>query len=319
MITELQKYQGCLLGFIIGNIVGKPFYRLKKKELDIVLNSRKDFKYYKKIKNSTISDDIEPSIILLRSLTKNKDYNINDIIDKFYFWNTTCPLCIASSLSIILNHKNDIDTILKNSSKRLYNNTNGLFLLRIIPIALFNKYKNIIELDKIIEEQTKLTNPSKQCIECSKILIKIIINCLNSDEKKEILIENIKKDIVCKDNIEIFNNVKKSPIFVNYNKLELEPNCMMCHEYYISVKTVIYVFLNNNIFENGLKNILSLGGNTIVNTALYGSIYGAYYGIKKIPERYKGFVILDNNQRIKKNKDIRINDSYILASILCNP
>ena len=253
MIQQLYKYQGCLVGFIVGNIIGKPFYKLRLKEIDIILKSRKNFKYNNKIRNCSISDDLEPSIILLRSLIVNKDYITEDILNKFYLWNNTCPLCITSNLCSCFNNRDDLDTILRKTLKCHYNNSNGFFLLRIVPIALFNKYKNITEIYKIIEEQTKLTNPVKYCIEISNIFFKILTS-----------------------------------------------------------------FLNNNNFIKGLKKMLSLGGNTIVNVSLYGALFGSYYGIKNISEKYRAYIILNNNDRVKKIKDIRINDSYILGSILCN-
>ena len=317
MIQQLYKYQGCLVGFIVGNIIGKPFYKLRLKEIDIILKSRKNFKYNNKIRNCSISDDLEPSIILLRSLIVNKDYITEDILNKFYLWNNTCPLCITSNLCSCFNNRDDLDTILRKTLKCHYNNSNGFFLLRIVPIALFNKYKNITEIYKIIEEQTKLTNPVKYCIEISNIFFKILTSFLNNNIKKNEVIDNISKDIIYPENKEIFNNVFKSPIYI-HNKLELETNSIMKHEYFISLKSALFVFLNNNNFIKGLKKMLSLGGNTIVNVSLYGALFGSYYGIKNISEKYRAYIILNNNDRVKKIKDIRINDSYILGSILCN-
>jgi len=58
-------------------------------------------------------------------------------------------------------------------------------------------------------------------------------------------------------------------------------------EAFNSVPTAIYSFLASSSFEDSLIYSVSLGGDTDTITAMCGAIAGAWWGVEKIPERWR--------------------------------
>jgi ADP-ribosylglycohydrolase len=78
------------------------------------------------------------------------------------------------------------------------------------------------------------------------------------------------------------------------SRIFYKPDCLSIElsdasGYIVDALTIaIWGLYNYDNFEEGMLEILKLGGDTDTNCAIYGQLAGAYYGVENIPERWLG-------------------------------
>jgi ADP-ribosyl-[dinitrogen reductase] hydrolase len=165
---------------------------------------------------------------------------------------------------------------------------NGVLMrLAAIPMILAGNSKSVIAS---CAEQSRMTHPSSQSIECSMIMGSIINNILSGEREKDrvvrfyLLDEEAKKEYQeqydkygCHHNgsIESIKNVE----YINSDGSDMSGSGY-CVD---TLRSALWAFMTTDNFRDGLKKVVSLGEDTDTTGAVYGQIAGAYYGLSQIP------------------------------------
>ncbi len=242
-----------------------------------------------------IIGDLAGSIYEFEQTKNIKSINVNEIINDNSFYSDDTILTIAIADAIV--HNRDYEKYLKYYIKKYSNykpNISPYFknafspniikwakgdyvgnsrgngaMMRISPVGyLFNSEKDVINNSYLA---TIPSHNSKEAINCSRIVALIIYYLRNGMDLKEVF----KKLNIC---------VKYEP-FVKFNTT--------CYE---TLNNCLYVLENSTSFEDAIRLIISMGGDTDTNACIVGSMAEAIYGIndelidkmnKKIPCEFK--------------------------------
>lgn len=229
-----------MYGAIIGDLAGSIYEYNQTKEIkNIVKNEIIE-------ENSFYSDDTILTIAIIDAIMNNKDYEsyLKNYIKKYASYKPNYTPYFKSSFS---------PNMIKwaNGDISLQSKGNGA-LMRISPVGfLFNREK------EVIENAISATIPSHNTDEAisSAIKLSLIIFYLRMGIPKE--------DIYKKLKIEL----KYNP-FTKFN--------MTCSE---TLDNCLYTFFYSNSFNDAIKKIIYMGGDTDTNAAIVGSLAEAAYKI----------------------------------------
>ena len=242
-----------------------------------------------------IIGDLAGSIYEYEQTKKISNINIKNIIEDNAFYSDDTILTIAI-LDAILNDRN-YDKYLKNYIKKYSNykpNHNPYFettfsprlikwangnmscdsigngaMMRISPIGfMFESEGEILQNAKFA---TIPSHNSKEAIDCATKIALIIFY----------LRKGLSKD-------EVFNKLNIELKYEPFNKFNVT-----CYE---TINNCLYAFYHSNGFEDAIKKIVFMGGDTDTNACIVGSLAEAEYGISdelinkvnnKIPDEFK--------------------------------
>lgn len=166
---------------------------------------------------------------------------------------------------------------------------NGVLMrMAAIPMILHGNVNSVLAS---CAEQSKMTHPSSQSIECTMIMGAIIDKILSGErDKKKILKFNSLFDESGKEYYQemyaqngCHNNDRiegiKSVVYAD------SPDSLISGGGYCvyTLEAALWAFLNTDSYKAGLKKVVALGDDTDTTGAVYGQIAGAYYGLSAIP------------------------------------
>lgn len=270
-----NKIKGAIYGSINGDIQGLIYEGVKPKYIG----------YENILKNNFFnqySDDTEHLLITIKTFIKNKDSSENfnkSFIKEIQKWFFTLPYGIG---------KATIKSIIKSfftKKSGVLSQGNGA-LMRLGVLGLF------LDKDKI-EEYVKsnciLTHNSEESILTSIIFAKLVNHLLN-DELDFNYIFKIMSDnennewlTFVLDIISNINNINGNNLSVKDISKKWTKDKGAYGYTFVTLSLSIYTFLiNKNNYEQGLKDIISCGGDTDTNAFVYGLLSGTYNGVNNI-------------------------------------
>lgn len=299
--------RGCLWGAICGDVIG---YRYKY--TDSASKLKKDLSVCKKsldvlgggifkLNIGQLGSLSEIMVTLLYSIVTNQCIYNPVVATRYYgiWYNSgifektgfgpkninTLDLSIQNAFTINygLDETTNYEKILANSDKLNFDNKTGTFLIRCIPIAIYFYYqsKNVSFNNFItyITEDCKITHPHDDCINMALMYAYSIFLSLSGTNKNDIFNTIINTNFRNDTHKKILRDSQFSPKY---------DTCSAWKEFHFgcSIQSAFYYFMNGESIENAFKNIIEAGGNTDLNCAIFGALYGAYYGFTSIPKRW---------------------------------
>lgn len=166
---------------------------------------------------------------------------------------------------------------------------NGVLMrLGAIPMILHGQPTAVLAS---CAEQSKMTHPSSQSIECSMLMGAIIDKILSGErDKKKLLNFNTLFDDAGKEYYQemhakhgccVNDRIEgiKSVVYADSPASIISGNGY-CVD---TLEAALWAFLNTDSYKEGLKRVVALGDDTDTTGAVYGQIAGAYYGLNAIP------------------------------------
>jgi len=233
---------GCdsMYGAIIGDLAGSTYEYEQTKQV-------KSIKVDKIIEdNSFYSDDTILTIAIADAILHNRDYEkyLRYYIQKYQTYKPNFSPYFKTPFSPSLikwGNENNIGTSIGNGA-----------MMRISPVGfMFDEEKDVVENARLA---TIPSHNSEEAISCAT-RIALIIFYLRRGYSLD----------------EIYNNLSielKFKPFTNFNTT--------CNE---TIDNCLYVLYNSNSFEDAIRKIISLGGDTDTNACIVGSMAEALYGI----------------------------------------
>ncbi len=283
-----KSFIGCITGCAVGDSLGLPFEGLSEKRIKKMFKTIDE--HHLLLKKGMISDDTEHSIIVMKSLIYSKGdkalyiSKMSKLLRKWFILlppatgKATAKACLKLLIGI---------SPLKSG---IFSAGNG----SAMKSAMLGVYFDDIDKIKLFSKLTTIITHSDIKAEIGALIVAFTTYLAIRNENIDFdfyLNEttNLLKPYKCEDFIKILNDViisvKSGESLRNY--LDKNNQKGVSAYVYHTVPAVIHCFLRNqNDFENGIKEIISTGGDTDTTAAILGSISGAKLGIDKIPQKW---------------------------------
>ena len=304
-LDYLDKFSGTLLGVSIGDTLGHPFEGMLRERIYSHFKDFKEFIINKKKFFGTYTDDTQLTLHTAEALIQGSGFNINNFIREYVKWLEDPPIgpgfgCISSIQKL----KYGISW-----EKAASNSGGNGTAMRVSPIGLFY-CKDIKNLEKSALKSSIITHSHPAASAGAIVIARAIAFLIDKkpetvfsiDEFFETIILSISnsQERIWEEFIVILNKVKqnlsisieaglikfsqvgvKSPYFI-----EEYLGKAFVHPYTLStVACAIFVFLKNlNSFEDCIFQLATAGGDSDTVGAIGGSLAGAYFGLKNIPD-----------------------------------
>lgn len=154
--------------------------------------------------------------------------------------------------------------------------------MRVAPIGLFY-YNDPYELRKAAYISSMITHSHPLAMEGAALEAYAVTLALK--EEKEFLDKLI--DFTCNDIYRGKLDCIRKLSLIKQNKREIVNELGNGIEAFNSVPIAIYSFIVSSSFEDSLIYSISLGGDTDTIAAMCGAIAGAWWGVEKIPAKWK--------------------------------
>ncbi len=266
-MESYDKFIGGLFGVAIGDALGAPFEFIRATPKipytgilsDVSVSVQ--FKFHKMIiQPSSITDDTEMTIQLLKSILFENKYDTDKVIKNYLLWVNMKGTPLGKNTRNLMKGVTTINGFrkrqLKIDTKDVESNGS---LMRCFPIALLDNWRIISDID------VSLTNDNDVNRECSLIYLGLIRHIIFGEKLKlKCSQKSIKKAIKnALNNVIIDVSIQKG---------------WVVHALYVCLIT----FFNCDSFQNGMNFIAKhfIKGDTDTIMAITGGILGSYFGFE---------------------------------------
>ncbi len=238
------------------------------------------------------TDDTSMALCLAESLIEKKVFNASDQVDKYIRWRDNGYL---SSNGRCFDIGNTVDRALKqyeatgnpfSGGKDTYSAGNGS-LMRLTPMAMFTAH-DPVRGPELCGESSKTTHATRVCVDACRYFGGLLIGALVGVDK-EILLSSLYRPINLKwDRLELHEKIEE--IATGSFKKDLTHNGAIRGNGYVvnSLQAALWAFYHTANFKDGALLAVNLGEDADTTGAIYGQLAGAAYGIKGIPEAWRG-------------------------------
>lgn len=294
-MEEKNRFIGCLVGLAVGDAYGTTYEFKNRANMPSVESLPDEITGLGpfNMKPGEWTDDTSMALCLAESLVE-KGWDTDDQMKRFIKWwqegyNSVTGECfdIGGATKRALSNYNMLGQFIIDPQAA----GNGV-LMRLAPVPMFLYCKDdCIYILKRCADQSAMTHPSSESIECSMIM-GAIINKILSGEKDKMKILNF-TTLLDEDSKRMYDEMYKHYNCRPNKRIEQikevlykeSPESLISGDGYCvyTLEAALWAFLTTDDFKSGLKKIVSLGDDTDTTGAVYGQIAGAYYGIDNIP------------------------------------
>ena len=276
------------LGLASGDALGAPVEFVTSRNIIAHIDELKNFRDNGIFPKGVWTDDTSMALCLGDSLYEKQGYDSYDVMDKYLEWRD-------HGLNSFFNYGegigNQVDTALDEyesepvvpvDKERVWSAGNGS-IMRLAPIIIATydmKIQDVVYLSKISARETHYSEEAEAGTEIFGAMLYLALH----GEKKEKILSH--EELLKYSTGEVYNDIL-SRIFSKPDCLSIELSDVS--GYIVDALTIaIWGLYNHDNFEEGMLEVLKLGGDTDTNCAIYGQLAGAYYGVENIPERWLG-------------------------------
>ena len=241
------------------------------------------------LKSGQWTDDTSMALCLAESLIECHGFHPQDQMDRYVKWYRHGYL---SSTGICFDIGNTTEDALEKyimtgqpfcGNDDAHSAGNGS-IMRLAPVPLY--YANDARLAmKYCGESSMTTHGTKECVDACKFLGALIIGAVRGVDKEKLLMP-------CYHPItDYWDTEKLSPaiqqIAAGSYKSKQPPEIKGTGYVVDSLEAALWAFYHSDTFEQGALLAVNLGDDADTTGAVYGQLAGAFYGIDKIPKRWR--------------------------------
>lgn len=277
--STISKYQGCLVGSAVGDALGAPAEFLSPEQI------QKEYGVIREMvggglmkwREGQFTDDTEQTLIIVDSLLENQKYIPEDIANRLLLWFKDEPKDVggttATSLSILAQGHS-----WRESGKLAVlfgaGPTNGS-LMRTAPIGLYLR-RHPEKIEQAAAEISAITHADEDCILACQ-LASHLVALLASGYSKQRAISFLQKKYApnSKAGIELRNALSGYVRPTRFGHV------------FDTLATALTSFLEAKTFDEAVVKAVNAGWDTDTQASVAGAFAGAFWGIKRIPERWR--------------------------------
>ena len=301
--TLKSRFQGGLFGIAIGDALGAAVEFKKPGTFPLVTEFRGGGPF--NIPAGYWTDDTSMALCLATSLRRKNTFDPLDQIKLYSEWYTdgrfsstgTCFDIGITTREAIMQFAATNKSYSSNTDPNAAGNGS---LMRLLPIPLVY-YKRPYLAKYYAELSSKVTHPTKECLEACNYFSELICRACNSAQKEEI----------CSPIRGKFSKNIQEIIDGSYKRKQ--PPTIIGSGYVVkSLEAALWAFYTTKSYEEAVLKAVNLGDDSDTTGAICGQLAGVYYGIDGIPKRWKEAVTQPNllqevaNQLLETSATIKI-------------
>ena len=294
MNKEKTNIRDSIIGFAIGDALGVPAEFKSRRELKMypIKDMIPDQTY--NIPAGTWSDDTSMTLATLDSIILKKEIDVNNIADRFLEWFRNSKYTATgevfdigrSTLQSLARYESKLTDANNCGGTSEIENGNGS-LMRMLPVAYYIYYRNIVEDKKIYElvkNVSSITHAHEISILGCYIYVRYVIELLNGKDRVYAYnnIQNL--------NYSMFNEsvINKYERILKDNIKNLDEESILSTGYVVrTLEATLWLFLNANDYNESILKAVNLGDDADTVAACTGGLLGIYYGSENIKDSWK--------------------------------
>ena len=287
MITEIERYQGALLGLAAGDAVGTTLEFSAPGSFEPINDMVGGGPF--NLKPGQWTDDTSMALCLAESLIKSRGFDARDQMNRYVRWlrhgylsSTGECFDIGNTVSHALNTYLKTGNPLAGSTDP--NAAGNGSLMRLAPAPLFFA-RDPEKAVRMSAESSRTTHGAITCIDACRYFGGLITGAVNGASKDELLKDHYSpaaglwdREPLCQEIDEIARGS-----FKDKNPPEIRGSGYVVK----SLEAALWAFYHGSNFREGCLLAVNLGDDADTTGAIYGQIAGAYYGIEGIPREWK--------------------------------
>lgn len=283
MITEQERYQGCLLGLAAGDALGTTVEFKSPGSFTPLTDMVGDGPFG--LEPGEWTDDTSMALCLAESLVTCGRFDARDQMDRYVRWrkeghlssNGTC-FDIGNTVSGALSQYIKTGDPFAGSTDP--DSAGNGSLMRLAPIPLFFA-SDPEKAVRMCAESSRTTHGALTCLDACRYFGGLLVGAINGIPKEELLsdlhapVDGLwEKAPLCPEVHEIARGSFKTR----------EPPKIVGSGYVVkSLEAALWAFHKASTFEEGCLLAVNLGDDADTTGAIYGQIAGAHYGVSGIP------------------------------------
>lgn len=291
-----DKIRGMLVGLAVGDAIGAPVEFGYSS--DFIREEMQRLAHYHEnlaMPKGVWTDDTSMALCLADSLIEKKGYDSYDIMDKYSAWefsgyrsffpmgfgvglHTDEAICEYAENPVISKDKPETESI-----------ANGC-LMRLAPIIMANTEASVQDVLELAKLSCWETHNSTGAMATGELLAATLWLILKGEVSKEELLEESIK-LVKDEKLRGFLD-EVSDLHTRINDKKGDSLCDLGGYAVDCYDIAMWGLMNFDTFHYGLLGVISLGGDTDTNGAVYGQLAGAYYGYDKILPEWRDEIYL---------------------------
>jgi ADP-ribosylglycohydrolase len=269
----VSRAQGCLLGQLSGDALGSLVEFRTAEEIR--------FRYPHGVRDladggawNTIAgqptDDSEMALALARTLVERGTYDPENARTAYVAWLDSGPFDCGSTVYGGLTGD-------PSSSSQ----ANGA-MMRISPLGIFGAMLPLERVAQWAQLDAALTHSHHVCLDANAVFAMAIAYAISTDVTPEELFAHIENWA---------REIRVGPAVLNcvQQAANAMPGDYLSHQGWvlIALQNALWQLLHAGSLEEGIIDTVRRGGDTDTNAAITGALFGAVYGAKAVPARWK--------------------------------
>jgi ADP-ribosylglycohydrolase len=272
-MDALERAKGALLGLFVGDAMGIQSEGMLNADL-LTEYPQEIGEMYTKDRSfgdcGEITEGSEMAILLAQSILLNNRFDADHIKATYRKWLGEDPSMVRSSL------KTAIENAPLGKSE-----SNGA-LVRVAPIGIYGALQPLKNLLEMAQADCTITHQSQVCIDCNKLFALALAKVITDETGKEELLGYL---TVCTAKYHFEDRIQN--VLRSANKAtSISCDGKDKDSVLLTLQVVLKTLMQTSSFEEGMQQIVMLGGAACSNAAIYGALAGAFYGPQSIPDRW---------------------------------
>lgn len=232
------------------------------------------------------TDDTSMALCLGNSLVERGGYDSYDVMEKYQKWVESgyCsydnkPAGDVGSQVMAAVERFSHEPVIDKYDQRSERAGSGV-LMRLAPVVIATAQCPIESTVRLAQVSARETHYSWEAEAGAEVFAAILWQAMEFNDKDKIIrVEKFSTG-------EIYDDVLKRVLEGSGENCRVELEDLGGYAV-DALKIAVWGFRNFGSFEDGMRAVLELGGDTDTNGAIYGQLAGAYYGYVSIPEVWK--------------------------------
>lgn len=278
-----NRVRGMLIGLVVGDALGAPYefgYTAEKiiQEFDGKMHDHR-------IPKGSYTDDTAMALCMSDSLLECGGYNSYDVMTKYLKWasmgyrdSENKPASdIGTQTAIAIENFAEEPIIYKDEPKTTGAGNGGI--MRLAPVVVAGHDSKIEDVMALARISSRETHNSHESDAGAEIFAAMLYLALQGKDKQQII------DVEQYSTGDFFNDV----LFRVEEGLDkdIKQELFDLGGYVVdTLKIAVWGFIHFDSFEEGMTEIIKLGGDTDTTAAVYGQLAGSFYGFGSIPKNW---------------------------------
>lgn len=278
-VSELERFQGCLVGLAVGDALGMPVEGWSAEQI------RRRYGVLREMVDGvrpagSVTDDTMQAICIAESIVEVGHFDADDVMRRLLNWYRTDPFGIGMHtwrvMKLVdagLNWRDAVERV-----EQLYapmTAGNGS-LMRCAPIGM-RYYREVGALIEYSAESSRLTHLNELCVASCTLFNAVLSRVLQGWSKAECVSFAI--EVTEHLPHEVHERVECA---MSEDAAKLHPSGFVLD----TLECAIWAWWHHESFEEALISVVNLGGDTDTNGAVAGALMGAQCGINAIPKKW---------------------------------